>query len=327
VSMSSKFNIVEPQAVPVNREGTKGRRRARHLSERRYCRFRIQPLIVALICAGVGVFGSAESLRTPQRAAAQTQSAASRNNETSPTVVIGFLGGFVHNDDRRHAEVQLAQRLRAVYGNSVQVEIFENRRRVEARKLILDWWYREGHGTFTRAGASGAHVILFGHSWGASAVVSLARELQRNGVPVSLTVQVDSVSKNGEDDSLIPANVVEAVNFYQTGSLLHGRPKIRAADPSRTRILGNLRFQYQKQPAECRAYPWYDRLLFKGHTAIECDPRVWSQVEALIRMRLPAALSQPAHTQFAAMPGDSLPGVTTEERVNDADNERILWHW
>jgi len=32
--------------------------------------------------------------------------------------------------------------------------------------------------------------------------------------------------------------------------------------------------------------PWYDRVFFKGHTAIECDPHVWSQVEDLIRTRL-----------------------------------------
>ena len=129
-----------------------------------------------------------------------------------------------------------------------------------------------------------AHIILFGHSWGAAAAVSLARELQRDGIPVLLTVQVDTVSKS-QDDSIIPENVNEAVNFYQTGGLLHGRSQISAASP-RTRILGNFRFHYENEPPECHAYPWYDRIFFKGHTAIECDPRVWSQVEDLIRTRL-----------------------------------------
>ena len=134
-------------------------------------------------------------------------------------------------------------------------------------------------------------------------MVSLARELQRDDIPVALTIQVDSVTKNAEDDSLIPANVAEAANFYQTGGILHGRCRIRAADPSRTMILGNFRFTYEKEPAECRAYPWYDRLLFKGHTAIECDPRVWSRIEALIRMRLPA-VPQLAQPQFATRVGN-----------------------
>jgi len=134
-------------------------------------------------------------------------------------------------------------------------------------------------------------------------VVSLARALERDGIPVALTIQVDSVTKNSEDDSHIPANVTEAVNFYQTGGILHGRTKITAADPSRTMILGNFRFTYEKEPAECRAYPWYDRLVFKGHTAIECDPRVWSQIETLIQMRLPP-VPQPAQTQVAARVGN-----------------------
>lgn len=225
------------------------------------------------------------------------------DSDASPALVIGFVGGFVHSDDLRHAEVQMAQQIQATYGNGVHVQIFENRRRAKAHELLLDWLNRGRDGKLTDEEKRSTRVILFGHSWGASAVVSLARELQRDGIPVALTIQVDSVTKNGEDDSLIPANVVEAVNFYQTGGILHGRSKIRPADPSRTMILGNFRFTYEKEPAECRAYPWYDRLLFKGHTAIECDPRVWSQVEALIRMRLPA-VPQPAQTQVATRGGN-----------------------
>ncbi len=222
--------------------------------------------------------------------------------DASPTLVIGFVGGFVHSDDRRHSEVQIARQIQATYGNDVQIRLFENRRRAQAHKLVLDW-LKAGDGKLTDEEKRSARLILFGHSWGASAVVSLARELQQDGIPVLLTIQVDSVTKNGEDDSVIPANVAEAVNFYQTGGILHGRSKIRAADPSRTRILGNFRSTYQKEPAECRAYPWYDRLLFKGHTAIECDPRVWSQIEALIRMRLPPVL-QSAQPQVAMRVGN-----------------------
>ncbi len=300
--MSSKIeknDVLELQAIPVWPEG-----RARNRTELRQRTSRIQQLIVALFCAAVGVFGSAVILLNPPRTMAQTQFAASSSRRAIPVLVIGFVGGFVHSNDSRHAEVQIAQQLRAAYGNGVQVRIFENRRRAEAYKLILDWWNREGPRKLTDEEEGSARIILFGHSWGASAVVTLARELQGDGIPVLLTVQVDSVSKSGDDDSLIPANVAEAVNFYQTGGILHGCSRIRAADPSRTRIFGNFRFQYRKQPAECRAYPWYDRLLFKGHTAIECDPRVWSQVEALIRMRLPAALPYPAQIQVAAVPGN-----------------------
>jgi hypothetical protein len=210
--------------------------------------------------------------------------------QASSDIVIGFVGGFVHGNDLRHSEVQLGQRLQSVYGNGVHVEIFENRQIAEAQKEVLRWLDQNGDGELSTVEKQRAHIVLFGHSWGGAAAISLARNLQRTGIPVLLTVQVDAVGKNGEDASLIPENVNEAVNFYQTGRVLHGYSQIKAADLSRTRILGNFRFDYEKEPPECRDYPWYDRVLFKGHTAIECDPRVWSQVEALIRSRLSSAL-------------------------------------
>lgn len=42
-------------------------------------------------------------------------------------------------------------------------------------------------------------------------------------MPVALTVQVDSIKKHGKDDSVIPANVAEAVNFYQPGGMAGSR--------------------------------------------------------------------------------------------------------
>jgi hypothetical protein len=104
---------------------------------------------------------------------------------------------------------------------------------------------------------------------------------------VALTVQVDSVAKCGENDRVIPANVGEAANFYQSNGLIHGQSKIRAADETRTRILGNFRFDYKEKSIRCKKYPWYDKVFAKYHTEIECDPAVWSQVESLISTELP----------------------------------------
>jgi hypothetical protein len=97
---------------------------------------------------------------------------------------------------------------------------------------------------------------------------------------------VDSVSKLGQNDSVIPANVGQAVNFYQPDGIIHGRPQIRAADPARTEIVGNFRFDYKTNPISCEGYPWFDRVLVKAHTEIECDPKVWDQVESLIYSKL-----------------------------------------
>jgi len=142
-------------------------------------------------------------------------------------------------------------------------------------------------GTLSAEEKRSACIILYGHSWGASAAVTLARELDREGIPVLLTVQVDSVAKRGENDRVIPANVAEAANFYQPNGFVHGQPRIRAADPARTHIIGNFRFDYKTTPINCKQYPWYDRLFMKSHIEIECDPKVWTQVESLIHSRLP----------------------------------------
>ena len=211
-----------------------------------------------------------------------------------PIIVIGFVGGIVRHDNRVHTEVQLAERLRKEYPLGVHVEAFENRRREDARKIILDLLDADHDGKLSDEEKRHARVILYGHSWGASAAVELARELQRDGIPVLLTAQVDSISKMGINDGLIPGNVGKAINFYQPNGLLHGRPDIRASDPSHTQILGNYRYSYSQLPIECKAYPWYTRVFTKTHTAIECDPRVWSQVESLIREEIGSATTAQA---------------------------------
>jgi hypothetical protein len=134
-----------------------------------------------------------------------------------------------------------------------------------------------------------ARIILYGHSWGASETVALARELQADGIPALLTVQVDAVPKIGQGSTLIPNNVAEAVNFFQVHGLVHGEREIRAADPARTRIIGNFRLDYTSNSLRCDGCPWLARTFMKSHIQIECDPHVWNQVEDLIRSKLPPA--------------------------------------
>lgn len=197
-------------------------------------------------------------------------------------IVIGFVGGFVRHNDARHAEVQLAEKLRTGYSDRAHVSIFENHHRDEAYNAVMKWLDSDGNGGISDSERRQARIILYGHSWGAAAVVALARELQKQRIPVLLTIQVDSINKPGEDDRVIPPNVARAVNFYQAGGMLHGLPEIVPADPTRTQILGDFRFDYKKQPEPCASYPWFARHFLKGHTAIECDPKVWSRIETLI---------------------------------------------
>jgi|SRR5579872_6391726 len=204
----------------------------------------------------------------------------------SDPIVIGFVGGRVGHANAIHSEVQLANHLERDYPSGVQVRVFENRRGAQAHREILQMLDENADGELSSAEKTAARIAIYGHSWGASETVALARALGRDGIPVLLTVQVDSVAKSGEDDGLIPANVAQAVNFYQSDGLLHGRQLIRANDPSRTRILGNFQFDYKTHPVDCSAYPWYARLFMKPHIEIESDPRVWSRVESLIRSKL-----------------------------------------
>jgi hypothetical protein len=204
----------------------------------------------------------------------------------TPVIVIGFVGGLVRHDDMVHSAVQVAAHLRQDYPAGVYVEVLENHLREKAHAKIVRFVDTDRNGTLSVEEKRNARIILYGHSWGASEAVTLARELGREGIPVLLTVQVDSISKPGENDKVIPANVAEAANFYQLDGFLHGEPQIRAADPARTHIIGNFRFDYKANPIECKQYPWYDRLFMKSHTEIECDPKVWTQVESLIRSQL-----------------------------------------
>ena len=204
-----------------------------------------------------------------------------------PVIVIGFVGGFIKHDNLVHSEVQLAARLREAYPVGVDVETFESYHGERARKKVLTLLDTNHDGTLTSDEKQNGRIIIYGHSWGGSDAVALARELEKDGIPVLLTIQVDSISKLHQNDALIPANVAQAANFYQPKGFLHGQSEIRAVDPARTRIIGNFRFDYKASPYNCGKYPWYDRIFGKAHTQIECDPEVWKQAESLIRLNLP----------------------------------------
>jgi hypothetical protein len=215
--------------------------------------------------------------------------AAAVAKNASPVIIIGFVGGWVSHDNLAHSEVQLAVSLQKAYPWGVHVEAFENANGPKAVKKILSLLDVNHDGNLTPAEKRDARIILYGHSWGASEAITVARELGEQGVPVLLTVQVDSVAKRHENDTLIPDNVAQAANFYQPNGFFHGQSKISAADPTKSKIIGNFKFNYGNSPYSCTDYPWYDRLLASAHTQIECDPDVWKQVESLIRQYLPRA--------------------------------------
>jgi hypothetical protein len=211
----------------------------------------------------------------------------------SSNIVIGFVGGFVSHNNPHHGPVQLAKRIRQTVPQATYIQIFENRHRKQAYRAIIRLLDSNHDGVLSTGEKSQARIVLFGQSWGASAAVLLARDLRRKGIPVLLTVQVDSVAKVWQNDTIIPDNVAEAVNFYQPHGLVHGRSRILAADPVRTDILGNYRMDYRKNPVPCPEASWFDRVITPDHMQSECDPRLWSHIENLVRERLaPQELSR-----------------------------------
>ena len=187
--------------------------------------------------------------------------------------------------------------MRSALPQDAAIQVFENRHRRAAYNTILRELDRNHDGVLSEQEKSRARIVLFGHSWGASAVVLLARELDHVGVPVLLTVQVDSVAKPWQQDGVIPDNVAAAVNFYQSHGLIHGRSEIKAEDGSKTQILGNYRFDYREHPVQCEATSWFDRTFTPSHMQSQCDPQIWNRVENLVRERIePAAI-------LAAAPG------------------------
>jgi hypothetical protein len=251
----------------------------------RFARFRIPAAILATVVAAAPLLTAADG------------AASSRPPAAASYILVGFAGGFVRHDDPLHGPVRLAQKIQQGLPKGASIQVFENRHRKTAYKAILRLLDTNHDGVLSNEEKMQARIILFGHSWGASAVVMLSRELDRAGIPVLLTVQVDSVAKPWQSDKVIPENVVAAANFYQPHGFIHGRAQITAADDSKTHILGNYRFDYQKDPVQCAGGSWFQRTFSPNHLQSQCDPRLWTQVESLVRQRM-----EPEPGVIAAIP-------------------------
>jgi hypothetical protein len=196
------------------------------------------------------------------------------------TLVIGFLGGMDRWNDPHRGVRKVALKLRDP-SSGIFAESINNHHQKLALELIekaFDWNH---NGRLDPDERTRARIILYGHSLGGGAVVHLAQRLQTLGIPVLLTVQVDSVSSH---DGVIPANVAAAANLFQRdGPVIMGRREIRAADPSRTRILGNFQYEYRNKKIDMSDASWRRRAIAGAHAKMEVDPEVWSRVEGLIR--------------------------------------------
>jgi len=234
-------------------------------------------LLVALWCAG---------------ACAQQLSDLTTPTPIPPgsVLVIGFLGGYDRWNDEHRSVRQITLNLRERPG--VYAESISNHNRQLALTLIRRTLDTNRDRKLQPKEKAAARIILFGQSWGGAAAIDTARDLQKRGIPVLLTVQIDSV---GFHDKTIPANVREAVNFYQHDQFtVRGRTEIRAANPARTTILGNFKKSYSSRSSDASQnessiespdesdLSWRRKVFGRSHAKMEQDPEVWSQVEQYI---------------------------------------------
>lgn len=198
-------------------------------------------------------------------------------------IVIGLLGGFERWNDGNRGVRKLVLKLRETPG--VHAESLANRNRRIALKYILRALDTNHNRKLDMQEKKHATIVLFGQSLGGAEVVALARDLKNRGIPVRLTVQIDSF---GLRDSVIPPNVQAAANFYQRELLtFRGQDQIRPADPSKTKVVANVQFHYPPfLPSHSRPESWARRKFGGAHAKLEADPILWTQIEMLIRQTI-----------------------------------------
>ncbi len=194
-------------------------------------------------------------------------------------LVVGFLGGFEPWNDPHRGVRKVALSLRSLELPDTYVETVENRHSALALKLIER--FAAGDGRTSQRGRR--RIILYGQSWGGAAVLQVARELEKSGIRVCLTVQVDSV---GLHDDVVPENVDTAANLFQHDWLgIQGRREIRAENPAITRILENTQLSYlfrSYSSLNASDASWIRRTFGGSHAKMELDGSVWTHVEGLI---------------------------------------------
>src|ERR1019366_9420481 len=105
-----------------------------------------------------------------------------------------------------HSEVQLAAHLRKEYPTGVHVETFESYRGERAHRKILKLLDTNDDGILTMEEKQNARIIIYGHSWGGSESVYLARAGKKIAIPVPPPLQGEPASKPGRKATITPAN-------------------------------------------------------------------------------------------------------------------------
>lgn len=200
--------------------------------------------------------------------------------EQNEILILGFMGGREPWNNGKHCVRRLALKLRSMNLPDVHIETVENKRRSLAIELVKNAFDRNHDGKLDPTECASAKLILYGQSFGGAAVVKFARQLNQIGVPVLLSVQVDSI---GRGDSIIPTNVTRAANLFQrNGWFIRGEREITAEDPAKTTIIGNFKYDYSNSKIDISKVSWLKKSFRIAHTRMEHDDDAWGKVEELV---------------------------------------------
>lgn len=188
-----------------------------------------------------------------------------------PVVIVGFTGGREGRDADRSGVVRLGHSVAdsAKDDPNVTVRLYNNAEWPEAGRDILDIVQRSG------VPASAPLVVAYGHSLGGGSIGRLARMLEAEGVDIDLAVYIDAF---GVRNPRLPANIRQAVNFYQRTGLLRGLPlrgkrKLIPEDPDATTLLGSYRMT-PDTPVFGWRWSLMQPLLYRQHHRLAHDARI-----------------------------------------------------
>jgi hypothetical protein len=160
------------------------------------------------------------------------QSVPQVNLKTPHVIVIGFVGGFIKHDNLDHSEGQLVARLGEAAPTGVDVDTFEGHHGEKARGRILSLLDTNHDGILTPDEKQNGRSIIYGHSWGGSEAIALARKLEEEGIAVLVTIQVDSISKVHQNDAVVRAKVARAANFANRMAFSRASPRFALPSPN-----------------------------------------------------------------------------------------------
>jgi pimeloyl-ACP methyl ester carboxylesterase len=203
----------------------------------------------------------------------------------------GYVGSLETAENKDSGVVQIRDTLRGPGYADVCAKSFSPYRWTSGLHWILKYFPARSASSTKDEVTQGPKVILVGHSAGGWAMMSVARELGRRGIPVELAILVDSV---GLTDATVPKNVRESAIFYAWDVLLMITTKnLKLADPSRTKLVAHV--------------------VVKGanHQSITRDPRIRDLVMKMVtslRLAAPSEAPEEFRAGDTSLPAEFEPG-------------------